>query len=62
MCDLIVHLDVKLKVVEYVIHLDITNEVKITRARNVIKCCIENKIEKFFESSSAVLENLNYNK
>ena len=47
MWDLIVHLDVKLEVVESIIHPDITNEVKITSARNVIKYCIENKIEKF---------------
>ena len=55
--DMIVHLAAKSDVVDSVVHPDFTNEVNIVGTENIIKCCIENKIEKLiFASSSAVYE------
>jgi len=53
--DLVIHLAAKTDVAYSVIHPEITNEVNVTGTKNVLKCCIENKIKKIIFASSAAV-------
>ncbi len=53
--DLIIHLAAKTDVADSIIHPEITNEVNVSGTENVIKCCIENKIDKIIFASSAAV-------
>jgi UDP-glucose 4-epimerase len=59
--DLIVHLAAKSDVAQSVLNPEITYEVNVTGTKNVLKCCVENRIEKLiFASSAAVYGDNNF--
>jgi UDP-glucose 4-epimerase len=56
--DIVIHLAAKSDVVESTLHPEITENVNVNGTKNVLKCCIENKIKKIiFASSAAVYGN-----
>ncbi len=58
--DVVIHLAAKSDVADSVIHPEITTDVNVNGTINVLKSCIQNKIEKIiFASSAAVYGNCN---
>ncbi len=56
--DVIIHLAAKSNVMDSQINPESTNEINVTGTKNILKCCIENKIKKIiFASSAAVYTN-----
>jgi len=53
--DLVIHLAAQSNVAESVIHPEITNEVNVTGTKNIMRCCIDNKIKKLIFASSAAV-------
>ena len=53
--DFIIHLAAKSDVTQSAIHPEITNEVNVKGTKNVMQCCIDNKIKKIIFASSAAV-------
>ena len=59
--DLVIHLAAKSDVAESVINPEKTYEVNVAGTKNVLRCCVKNKIEKLiFASSAAVYGDCNF--
>jgi len=53
--DIVIHLAAKSDVSESVIHPEMTNKVNVEGTKNILQCCIQNKIKKIIFASSAAV-------